>query len=110
MRKAFLFILYFLFLWAGQLSSAAAAGRDSLISPYTFLLYLFFFSRAFVWFFLLREMDLIKAYSISSLNYFLIPLLSRFFLGEQLRIQYFIGSLFITGGVILFAMGEKNTR
>lgn len=105
-----LFTLYFLFLWGGQLSSALAARGVSSLNPYVILLYVCFFSRAVIWFFILRKMDLIKAYTLSSFNYLIIPFLSYFILGEALQWKHLLGGLFIAGGIILFAAGQQKRK
>lgn len=68
------------------------------------------FSRAAVWFLILKEMDLIKAYALSSVNFLVIPLLSRLFLGEILQLKYLFGALLIIPGILLFALGEKKNH
>lgn len=101
-----LYILYFLFLWGGQLSSYWLSLEDSLINTYFVLLYIFFISRAVTWFLILRKMDLIKAYTISSINYLFIPLLSYVVLGEHIEPKHIIGGLFIITGIIVYRFGE----
>ncbi|MBN2657112.1 MAG: hypothetical protein JXR86_08635 [Spirochaetales bacterium] len=107
-RHIFLFILYFSFLWGGQLSSAGAALEGNFLNFWTGLMYVFLLSRGFLWVLILKEMDLIKAYALSSVNFIIIPLLSRFFLHEDLELKYLIGAIFIIPGILLFALGEKR--
>lgn len=107
-KSPFLFILYFLFLWGGQLSSAFASQFESSLNLYMVPLYFCFFSRAVVWFFILRKMALIKAYTLSSLNYLIVPFISFLILGESLQIKHLLGGLCIAGGIILYSAGEQK--
>lgn len=107
-KNSLLFLLYFLFLWGGQLSSARSALEPVVVNIYLIPLYFCFFSRAVIWFFILKKMDLIKAYTISSINYLFIPILSFFAFGELLNPKHFIGGLFIITGIIFFRVGEKK--
>jgi len=107
-RNFILFSLYFLLLWTGQLSSARAALAGGFLTPWTAVMYLCVFSRGYIWLLVLKEMDLIKAYALSSINFLIIPLLSRFFLREELDLKYLTGALLIIPGILLFASGEKR--
>lgn len=104
-----LFILYFAFLWGGQLSSKMASSEISMVNYFLIPLYICFFSRAIIWFIILRNMDLIKAYTISSFNYIFIPFISYYFLGELIQLQHLIGGLFIITGIIFFRIGEQKS-
>ncbi|MBB6479768.1 hypothetical protein [Spirochaeta isovalerica] len=107
-RNIILFSLYFLFLWAGQLSSGQAALRGVFLNYWTALMYLCLFFRGFIWILILKKMDLIKAYALSSVNFLIVPLLSRFFLKENLELKYLLGASLIIPGILLFALGEKR--
>ncbi len=107
-KSYFLFIIYFLFLWGGQLSSALASKGESSLNLFLIPLYFCFFSRAVIWFFILRKMELIKAYTLSSLNYLIVPFLSFFVLEEPLLMKHLLGGVCIAGGIILFSAGEQK--
>jgi drug/metabolite transporter (DMT)-like permease len=108
-KKTLLFVLYFILLWGGQLSSKRASEELTLVNIYFIPLYLCFFSRAIVWFLILKNMGLIKAYTISSINYLFMPLISFFIFGELLQSKHFIGGLFIISGIIIYRVGEYKT-
>lgn len=103
-----LFVLYFLFLWGGQLSAKTVSSQDSMLNFYIIPLYFFFLSRAIIWFLILKKMDLIKAYTISSINYLFIPFISYFTLKEPLKFKYVLGGGFIIIGIIIFRIGESK--
>lgn len=105
-----LFTAYFLFLWGGQYSAALASQTPARLSLYLISLYLFMLSRAFLWFLILRRLPLITAYTLTSLNYLLIPLLARVFLGETPGRQHLAGGLIIAAGIILYGWGEQQRR
>lgn len=107
-KNTLLFLLYFLFLWGGQLSSARSALEASMVNIYLIPLYFCFFSRAIVWFLILKKMDLIKAYAISSINYLFIPILSFIVFGELFNPKHIVGGLLIITGIIFFRVGEKK--
>ncbi|MGL1891551.1 MAG: EamA family transporter [Spirochaetaceae bacterium] len=104
-----LFTLYFLFLWGGQLSSGKASLEPNIVNLYLIPLYICFFSRAIIWFIILKKMDLIKAYTISSINYLIMPLLSFLVFGELFKPKHFIGGSIIIIGIWIYKMGEKKT-
>jgi len=105
-----LFMFYFLFLWGGQFSAALTARSISRINIYLLPLYGCFLGRAVVWLFILRGMDIIKAYTLTSLNYLIIPFLAGVFLGEEPGWNKFLGGLIIAGGIILYSVGEQRRR
>lgn len=105
-----LFTLYFILLWCGQLSSAMAAQGSSVVNIFMIPLYFCFLSRAFVWFLILRKLDLIKAYTLSSINYLIIPVLSFFVLGEPFDMKHILGGIFIITGIIIYRMGEGKLK
>ncbi|MBF9014249.1 MULTISPECIES: hypothetical protein [unclassified Oceanispirochaeta] len=102
----FLFILYFAFQWSGQYAAGKLAEEGSRL--FLLLMYGGFFLRAFVWIEILRDMKLISAYSMSSLSYLIIPLLSRWFMGESYKSTYFMGGVLILAGIIIFSVGEQK--
>lgn len=101
-----LFILYFAFQWSGQYAAGKLAEEGS--SLFYILMYGSFFLRAFIWIEILRDMKLISAYSISSLSYLIIPILSWWFMGESYRNTYFIGGVLILVGIFIFSVGEQK--
>jgi len=107
-KTSVLYILYFLFLWGGQFSSAFAARQDSGLNVFLIPLYFCFFSRAVIWFLILRRMALVTAYTLSSINFLIIPFLSLFILGEPLLLKHLLGGLCIVTGIVLYGAGEQK--
>lgn len=65
---------------------------------------LFFYGLgALAWISVLRQMDLSAAYPFLALNFVLIALVSRFFLGEEVPLMRWAGILVIVGGILLVA-------
>ena len=58
---------------------------------------------ALAWILVLRRMDLSYAYPFLALNFVLIALVSRFFLGETVPPMRWVGILIICGGILLVA-------
>ncbi len=68
------------------------------------LLGLFFYGLgALAWISVLRRMDLSLAYPFLALNFVLITLVSRYFLGESVPLLRWAGILVIVGGILLVA-------
>ena len=105
-----LFLFFFLFQWGGQLSAALASKEAAYINPYLISLYFCFFMRAIIWFILLRNMSLVKAYTLSSISYLVIPTLSFFILREPFVLKHLYGGLLIIFGIILFGSGEQRRQ
>ena len=107
-RTGLLFFLFFLFQWGGQLSAAAASGAGGKAAFFLIPLYLCFLFRGFIWLFILRDMKLGLAYSLSSLGYLVIPFLSRILLGEPFRGSFIPGGLLILAGITLYGRAEQK--
>ena len=60
--------------------------------------------------FILRDMKLVTAYSLSSLGYLVIPVLSFLLLGEPLQMKHGYGGVLILAGITLFGLGEQHRR
>ena len=58
---------------------------------------------ALAWISVLRRMDLSLAYPFLALNFVLIALVSRFFLGEEVPLLRWAGILIIVGGILVVA-------
>ncbi len=109
-KSVFLFLLFFLFQWGGQFTAAAAAGADGdrkLL--FTALLYICFLTRGGIWLFVLRDIPLTWAFSLASLGYLVIPVLSYFILEEPFRPGYLPGGLLILGGVSLYGLARQRS-
>ncbi len=103
-----LFFLFFTFQWAAQYGAGRMAAGGSAL--YTLLIYGGFFLRSLIWMEILRDMRLISAYSISSLSYLLVPLMSWFVLGEPYKSSYAMGGILILAGVMVFSIGEQQLQ
>ncbi len=88
----------------GQLFLKLGVGRLSL--PLLVGLALYGLS-TLAWLFLLRSVPLSRAYPLLALNFVLVPLLSRLFLGEKLGPDYVAGTLLLLGGLALIWNGFK---
>ena len=114
LRMISLFCLFFLLQWVGQLAAARAAidasvnggGRALFLT----LLYACFLTRGMIWILILRKMKLSLAYTLSSLSYLIIPLLSHLIFQEVLKIRYIPAGLLILSGITLFGLGEQKKR
>ena len=106
-RISLFFLLFFLFQWGGQFAALMASrGEKKLI--FLLLLYTLFILRGFIWLFILRDMKLGLAYSLSSLGYLIIPLLSLVILGEPFKENYIPGGLLILAGISLYGRAEQR--
>lgn len=103
-----LFFLFFSFQWSSQYAAARLAEGGNPL--FYLLLYGGFCLRALVWVEILREKTLISAYSITSLSYLLLPVLSMILLGEAYRKNQLMGGIMIFCGIILFATGEQRAQ
>jgi drug/metabolite transporter (DMT)-like permease len=89
-------------------SSAMDKGLGGLITTIAttpmVLLGLFLYAcGALSWIMVLRKMDLSYAYPFLALNFVLIALVSRFFLGETVPLMRWVGILIICGGILVVA-------
>ncbi len=109
-RKVLLFILFFLFQWSGQFFAAAASRSNSPFSLYLIPMYCCLFIRGGIWLYLLNEMRLGLAYSLSSIGYLVIPLLSYLILGERIQIKHLSGGALILAGITLYGIAEQRRR
>jgi drug/metabolite transporter (DMT)-like permease len=89
----------------GQFSSKTGTDKlsngDQIGYLFVVLGYGFLALRGIIWMFLLRIMDLSKAYPLQSLSYVLILLLSYFVFNEEVGFQQVIGCGFIMSGALI---------
>ena len=110
-KTVLIFLLYFLFQWGGQFAAAVAAvseGDRKLL--FTVLLYFCFMIRGGLWLFILRDIPLTWAFSLASLGYIVIPVLSYSILKEPIRSGYFPGGILILGGIGLYGFAQKRSQ
>lgn len=107
MFKSVLFLFYFFLIVGGQVSASLAANQSGILNLYTMILYFFFISRGIIWLFILREIPLSHAYTLTSLNYIIIPLVATFLLKENYSWKYAGGSALIITGIMLYTSGSK---
>ena len=79
--------------------SISSPSVQMFLNPYIVGAFLLTFAYGLVWILVLKRMDLSFAYPLTSLSFVLIPLISHFFLGEQLTLVKIVGALFILFGV-----------
>lgn len=72
-------------------------------SPQVLLGLFFYGCGALAWILVLRRMDLSYAYPFLALNFVLITLVSRFFLGETVPPMRWLGILIICSGILIVA-------
>ena len=86
----------------GRLEFVLAAGRDvhvlSGLAAWT--------ASTLCWLYVLRVAPLSRAYLLSSLTYVVIPIMSIFIFGEQLRRMHVMGMILILVGVACLLSGE----
>lgn len=76
---------------------------EALASPGPWLAILCHILNFFVWISVLARIDLSVAYPVSSTSYLFVPLLSIFFLHEQVSPLRWTGTLFILAGIIFIS-------
>lgn len=76
--------------------------RNSTVLVFVAALVLYF-GATILWILVLRDLPLSKAYPVMALTYLLVPLGSRFYLGEPLSSDQLLGLALIVGGVALAA-------
>lgn len=108
--KQFLFIIATVFLLAiGQILFKVAAEKiniaeqgfiNSVLFNITLIVALLIYAVAtFCWLMVLKGIPLRLAYPFAALGFFIVPLLSHFFLGEPLHLSSFVGAAIIMAGV-----------
>lgn len=68
---------------------------------FTVLAFLVSGSSSIVWIYLLRNIELSKAYPFMAMSFVLVPVLGKFIYGEQLSLLYFLGTSMILMGIIV---------
>lgn len=58
-----------------------------------------------LWMFVLRTVDLNRAFLYASLTFVFVPLLSYFLLGETIRSSTLLGTVFIVAGIAISVLG-----
>jgi len=92
-----------------KLSGLVIESGGSIVNIYSLFSYICLLSRGFIWIFIIRRMRLVFAYPAMSLNYILVLLVSHFFFHEEIISANLFGAGFITAGVILIGLGERQT-
>lgn len=64
-----------------------------------FLALFIYFIATLCWLFVLKDVPLKTAYPFASLAFFLVPIFSYYFIGEEVNLYTFIGAAFIFFGV-----------
>ncbi len=60
------------------------------------------------WIYVLRKVPLTLAYPFVALSFVIVPVLSRYFFGEQLNIHYFVGAALIVAGIGVISTGASQ--
>ncbi len=80
---------------------------NSLINTYSLLSYTCLLLRGVLWIWVVRNLRLVFAYPILSLNYILVLAASAVLFGEAITVFNAAGAFLIAAGVILTGMGER---
>ena len=73
------------------------------INPYFLTALAIYMGTTFLWVWVLRTVPLNLAYPFMALAFFLVPLLSSFFLGEPFGARHLLGNLLIFTGIVVIA-------
>lgn len=88
--------------------STLALQQDRIFSFPHLLSYLCLILRGFLWILILKNIPLILAYSVFSLQYLLVLLVGILFFAEKVSLSQGFGTLLIVAGVVLCGLGEKR--
>lgn len=80
---------------------------DSLLNTYSLLSYTCLLLRGVLWIWVVRNLRLVFAYPILSINYILVLAASAVLFGEAITVFNAAGAFLIATGVILSGMGER---
>ena len=78
------------------------------VNPFILLGVLFWVSATFVWIKVLQQIPLHLAYSLTSVNYILIPILAALILKESMTNLHWIGISLITVGLLFIFSGQSH--
>ncbi len=73
------------------------------VNPYFLSALAIYMGTTFLWVWVLRTVPLNLAYPFMALAFFLVPLLSSFFLGEPFGMRHLLGNLLIFSGIVVIA-------
>lgn len=68
---------------------------------FTALAFLVSGSSSIIWIYLLRNIELSKAYPFMAMSFVLVPVLGKLFYGDHLSLLYFLGTALILMGIIV---------
>ena len=74
-----------------------------LLNPFLLSALLLYGGCAVLWVYLLRDIELSRAYPIISLSFLIVPLISWAVLGEEFTRYTFLGALLIMGGIYIMS-------
>jgi len=86
------------------ISAAEGELYQILLSPYLWVALFVYGFTTLLWVYLLRTIDLSKAYPFMALSFILVPLAATIFLNESQSYQYWIGLTFVIMGIALTAI------
>lgn len=108
--RGLLAVVAILVLASGQILFKLAASHvdfriarllPSLCSPLIIFTLVIYGFATILWLAVLKTTPLSIAYSFTALGFFLVPILARIFLREELHVSTFVGALFIVTGVFI---------
>ncbi len=77
-----------------------------LYNPHLIFAFILYGGCTVLWVYLLRDIELNKAYPVFSLSFLIVPLLSWAILGEAINKQTIIGAMLIMSGVYIMCFQE----
>lgn len=111
-NKNILVLIPILFIVIGQISSKYGMDLSKQKIGYYFLIFLAvgyaaLILRGFVWIYILKKIELSKAYPMMSFSYVIIMVLSYFIFSESINLDKILGAIFITAGTLLVGKNEN---
>lgn len=87
--------------WAGEPGLLKA-----LLNPWLLSALAVYGACTLLWVYVLRDIELARAYPVISLSFLIVPLLSWAFLGEKFTLYSLAGALMILGGIYLISFQD----
>lgn len=84
-----------------KLVNTGAPFQSVLFNPIFILALAIYGGATLLWIYVLKSVPLIYAYSFMALTFVMVPILSIFFLGEQVNSRYIIGAALIILGLLV---------
>lgn len=86
---------------SASINLSAPSFAASLLNIQFFVALIVYFFATIMWLLVLKEAPLRQVYPFSALAFFVVPVMSHFFLGEDLAWNTFTGGILIVAGVLV---------